>query len=348
MIKVLVIDDSPLVRQLLSHMLNDAPDINVIATAEDPYEARTLIKQHNPDVLTLDIEMPKMDGIAFLRNLMKLRPMPVIMVSTLTHKGAEVTLEALALGAIDFISKPKADLTNTLLEYKDELIAKIRVANKSHVKATTKAPQIKPAQAHLSLKTDKVIAIGASTGGTEAIQRVITQLPANTPPIVIAQHIPAAFSLSFAKRLNSHAAINVIEAQGGETLEVGTAYLAPGNAHLIVEQRGGKLYTKLLETDPVNRHKPSVDVLFNSVAECIGQRAIGILLTGMGKDGAAGLLNLKKMGGYNLIQDQASSVVWGMPGAAAELNAQHENLHLDKISGRLIQLLNTAKSSVKA
>ncbi|MCG9739390.1 chemotaxis response regulator protein-glutamate methylesterase [Shewanella insulae] len=344
MIKVLIIDDSPLVRQLLTHMLAQAPDIKVVASAEDPYEARSLIKQFNPDVLTLDIEMPKMDGIAFLRNLMKLRPMPVVMVSTLTHKGAEITLEALALGAVDFISKPKSDLTNTLLDYTDELIQKVRTAAVSHVKALTRPVAKVAAGNRFANAQDRLIAIGASTGGTEAIQRVITPLPANTPPIVITQHIPAAFSLSFAKRLDSQSAIKVIEAQGGEIIESGTAYLAPGDTHLTVEKRGARLYTKLLDSDPVNRHKPAVDVLFNSIADCFGGNTIGILLTGMGKDGAQGLERLKAAGSHTIIQDEASSVVWGMPGAAAELNAHREILHLDKIPTRLMELLNTNKA----
>ncbi|MCG9720478.1 chemotaxis response regulator protein-glutamate methylesterase [Shewanella sp. Isolate7] len=345
MIKALIIDDSPLVRQLLTHMLSQAPDIKVVASAEDPYEARSLIKQFNPDVLTLDIEMPKMDGIAFLRNLMKLRPMPVVMVSTLTHKGAEVTLEALALGAVDFISKPKSDLTNTLLDYTDELIDKVRTAAVSHVKPLNRPVARVTTSNKFENTGNKLIAIGASTGGTEAIQRVITPLPANTPPIVITQHIPAAFSLSFAKRLDTHSAMKVIEAKGGELIESGTAYLAPGDAHLAVEKRGTRLYTKLLDSDPVNRHKPAVDVLFNSIAECYGADTIGILLTGMGRDGALGLERLKTAGSHTIIQDEASSVVWGMPGAAAELNAHKEILHLDKIPTRLMELLNSSKTA---
>ncbi|WP_076413329.1 chemotaxis response regulator protein-glutamate methylesterase [Shewanella sp. UCD-KL12] len=345
MISVLVIDDSPLVRQLLSHLLNDADDIKVVATAEDPYEARDLIKKLNPDVLTLDIEMPKMDGIAFLRNIMKLRPMPVVMVSTLTEKGAAVTLEALSIGAVDFISKPKSDLTNQLMGYKQELIDKVRLAYKSKVRPrSTAAPIAAKPPLTGEMFSNRLIAIGASTGGTEAIQSVLTQLPANTPPIVIAQHIPAAFSASFAKRLNSNCAMEVIEAQGGERLKAGTAYLAPGSAHMIIERKGSNLFTKLLDTEPVNRHKPSVDVLFNSVVECAAKSTIGVILTGMGKDGAKGLLNMKNKGSYTLAQDEASSVVWGMPGAAVELNAHHEQMHLDKIPQKLLFLLKTENS----
>lgn len=339
MIKVLIIDDSPLVRQLLSHLLSDAPDINVVGTAEDPYEAREQIKKLHPDVLTLDIEMPKMDGIAFLRNLMKLKPMPVIMISTLTEKGAAVTLEALSIGAVDFIQKPKSDLTNKLMDYQEELIEKIRFASKSKIRPHTPIPKPSILSSNFSYSQSKVIAIGASTGGTEAIQRLICQLPCDISPIVIAQHIPAAFSTSFAKRLNKNVSMTVIEAQGGEKLMQGTAYIAPGNAHLIIERKGGSLYTKLLDTEPVNRHKPSVDVLFDSVAESIGKSALGVILTGMGKDGAKGLLNMKEHGSYTLAQDEASSVVWGMPGAAVEIKATSEVLHIDRIPPKLLSLL---------
>ena len=343
MIKVLVVDDSPLVRQLLTHLLSDTPDIQVVGSAEDPYEARELIKKLHPDVLTLDIEMPKMDGIAFLRNLMKLKPMPVIMVSTLTEKGAAITLEALSIGAVDFILKPKSDLTNKLMDYREELIDKIRFAFKSKIRPHTSIPKPIVTKDKTSYLQNQVIAIGASTGGTEAIQRVICQLPTNLPPIVIAQHIPAAFSASFAKRLNKNAGMTVIEAQGGEQLKYGTAYLAPGNAHLIVEKRGMSLYTKLLDTEPVNRHKPSVDVLFDSVADSVGKAALGVILTGMGQDGAKGLLKMKKQGSFTLAQDEASSVVWGMPGAAVDINASSEVLHIDRIPPKILSLLTSKK-----
>ncbi|MBW8185342.1 protein-glutamate methylesterase/protein-glutamine glutaminase [Shewanella nanhaiensis] len=339
MIKVLVVDDSPLVRQLLTHLLSDAPDIKVVGTAEDPYEAREQIKRLHPDVLTLDIEMPKMDGIAFLRNLMKLKPMPVIMVSTLTEKGAAVTLEALSIGAVDFILKPKSDLTSRLMEYREELIEKIHFASKSTIRPHTPIPKPSSAKQKSTYSRNKVIAIGASTGGTEAIQRLICQLPHDISPIVIAQHIPAAFSTSFAKRLNSNASMTVIESQGGELLKPGTAYLAPGSAHLIVERKGMSLYTKLLDTDPVNRHRPSVDVLFDSVAESVGKSALGVILTGMGKDGAKGLLNMRNKGSFTVAQDEASSVVWGMPGAAVDIEASSEILHIDRIPQKILSLL---------
>lgn len=339
MIKVLIVDDSALVRQLLSHLLSQADDIDVVGCAEDPYQAREMIKALNPDVLTLDIEMPKMDGIAFLRNLMKLRPMPVIMVSTLTEKGAAITLEALSLGAIDFIAKPKADLANRLFNYQNELIEKIRLAAKSHVRAISRNP---PQLDHSNKLKNRLIAIGASTGGTEAIQRIVAQLPENFPPIVIAQHIPAAFSASFAKRLNSHSRMTVIESQGNEIIKPGMAYLAPGHCHLKVQRKGTHLYTLLCDSEPVNRHKPSVDVLFDSVSECVAKSSIGILLTGMGRDGALGLSRMRQQGAYTIAQDEASSIVWGMPGAAVEMDACEEQLHIDKIPQRLLSLLKSS------
>ncbi len=344
MIKVLVIDDSALVRQLLSHMLSLASDIEVVGCAEDPYQARTMIKQLNPDVLTLDIEMPRMDGLAFLRNLMRLRPMPVIMVSTLTEQGASATLEALALGAVDFIPKPKNDLANRLADYQDELVEKIRIAAKS--KAQTPTQLTKPTATNQYQFEETLVAIGASTGGTEAIQRIVSQLPANFPPLVIAQHIPPAFSASFAKRLNSYTDITIHEAKGNERLQAGHAYLAPGDVHLAIEKRGKALYTQIIDSEPVNRHKPSVDVLFNSVAECSGIAAVGIILTGMGKDGAQGLLAMKQAGAHTIAQDEASSVVWGMPGASVNLNAHNEQLALDKIANRLLTKLQA--KTVKA
>ncbi|MGL4476214.1 MAG: protein-glutamate methylesterase/protein-glutamine glutaminase, partial [Shewanella sp.] len=317
MIKVLVIDDSALVRQLLTHMLEQADDICVVGGAENPLQARDMIKTLAPDVLTLDIEMPKMDGIAFLRNLMRLRPMPVIMISTLTEKGAAITLEALSIGAIDFIAKPKNDLQNSLPTYQAELLEKVRQAACCRIRP--KMPVTPIISTHNAKLKNRLVAIGASTGGTEAIAELISTLPANFPPVVIAQHIPAAFSASFARRLDTKCAMSVHEAVGGELLKPGFVYVAPGDKHLTIIRRGTHFYTELLDTDPVNRHKPSVEVLFNSVAECAGQQSIGVMLTGMGKDGAQGLLAMKEQGSHNICQDEATSVVWGMPGAAVAI-----------------------------
>ncbi|MBV7316945.1 chemotaxis response regulator protein-glutamate methylesterase [Shewanella sp. NIFS-20-20] len=339
MIKVLVIDDSALVRQLLTHMLEQANDITVVGCAENPLQAREMIKTLSPDVLTLDIEMPKMDGIAFLRNLMRLRPMPVVMISTLTEKGAAITLEALSLGAIDFIAKPKNDLQNSLPTYQAELLDKVRQAARCRVRSTP-PPSTTAVPHDLKLK-NRIIAIGASTGGTEAIAQLISALPANFPPVVIAQHIPAAFSASFARRLDAKCNLNVSEARGNEVLKAGYVYVAPGDKHMTIVKKGMQFYTQLVDTAPVNRHKPSVEVLFNSIAECAAQQSIGVMLTGMGKDGAQGLLAMKEHGSYNLCQDEATSVVWGMPGAAVAIDAHHEQQPLHLIANRLLSLLKS-------
>ncbi|NKF52135.1 chemotaxis response regulator protein-glutamate methylesterase [Shewanella sp. WXL01] len=337
MIKVLVIDDSALMRKLLSHMLEQAEDIEVVGTAEDAYQAREQIKKLNPDVITLDVEMPKMDGLAFLRNLMRLRPMPVVMVSSLTEKGAAVTLEAMELGAVDFIAKPKNNQPQDLTQFHHYLVHKVRGASqaKYQIKPKHKTP-IKPPRKRFH---NRLIAIGASTGGTEAIQYLLKQMPLTCPPILIAQHIPPVFSASFAKRLNSNCEIEIIEAQGGEMLTPGTAYIAPGDKHLTIDVRLGFAYCKLIDSDPVNRHKPSVDVLFDSIAEVQAKSAVGVLLTGMGQDGSKGLLKLNKAGAYTIAQDEASSVVWGMPGAAVALGACNEQLNLEDIAPKLFELL---------
>jgi len=340
MIKVLVIDDSAFMRQLLTHMLDADDNIIVVGEAEDPYEARELIKKLSPDVLTLDVEMPKMDGLAFLRNLMRLRPMPVVMVSSLTQKGADVTLEALSLGAIDYVAKPKNNHQNSLALFQNNLVYKVLAAGQISFEAP---PPIRhhllpPADINNKFK-NRLIAIGASTGGIEAIQTLLTPLPANFPPIVITQHIPPVFSTSFAARLNKNCGLNVMEAQGGEKLLADHVYIAPGDKHLIIIRDGAHLKTKLLNSDPVNRHKPSVDVLFNSVAENAAKTSIGILLTGMGNDGSQGLLTMRQNGAYTIAQDQASSVVWGMPGAAVGINAANEVLPLDDMSSKLLTLL---------
>ncbi|MGH8180947.1 MAG: protein-glutamate methylesterase/protein-glutamine glutaminase, partial [Steroidobacteraceae bacterium] len=302
-IRVLIVDDSALVRSLLSDILKAAAGIEVVGVAADAHAAREKIKQLNPDVLTLDVEMPKMDGITFLRNLMRLRPMPVVMVSSLTERGADVTLDALALGAVDYLSKPKIDLAATLKDYADELIEKIRIAARASVRALDprqSRPHDSPRPAHSAdavlLKssrpgrplrtTDRVIAIGASTGGTEAIKEVLMRLPPDCPGVVIAQHIPKAFSAPFARRMNDCCPVSVCEAQDGQHLLPGHAYIAPGDRHLMLVRDGARYVCRLDDGVPVNRHKPSVDVLFRSVAQNAGRNAIGVLLTGMGRDGS--------------------------------------------------------------
>jgi two-component system, chemotaxis family, protein-glutamate methylesterase/glutaminase len=356
-IKVLIVDDSALVRSLLTDILRADPGIEVVGVASDAHIAREKIKALNPDVLTLDVEMPKMDGITFLKNLMRLRPMPVVMVSSLTERGADVTLDALALGAVDYLSKPKIDLAATLKDYGDELIDKIRAASKASVRAldprraaaiatniVTKAahstdavlPKAPPPKQLRT--TDRIIAIGASTGGTEAIKEVLMRLPPDTPGVVIAQHIPKAFSGPFAKRMNDCCQVTVYEAQDGQQVLAGHAYIAPGDKHLMVVRDGARYVCRLDDGVPVNRHKPSVDVLFRSVAQNAGRNAIGAILTGMGKDGARGLKEMLDAGSRTIAQDEATSVVWGMPGEAVSLGAAQYVLPLENVAGKILSL----------
>lgn len=350
-VKVLIVDDSALIRQLLTQILESSSEIEVVGAARDPLDAREKIKQLNPDVLTLDVEMPKMDGITFLKNLMRLRPMPVVMISTLTETGANVTLEALEIGAVDFISKPKVDVQEALSDYAELIIEKVLMAAKARVREyrqVSKPQQVdKKLSADAVLKrqeairfrtTDKIIAIGASTGGTEAIREVLVALPANAPGIVISQHIPVAFSAAFTERVNRQALINVLEPRDGDRILPGHAYIAPGDRHLIVERSGANYYIcRLNDGPPVNRHKPSVDVMFRSVAQNVGPNAMGVMLTGMGADGAQGMLEMKQQGAYNVSQDEQSCVVWGMPGAAVKLGAVDKELNLSNISQEIIQ-----------
>ena len=355
-IRVLIVDDSALVRSLLTDILNAAADIEVVGVAADAHAAREKIKQLNPDVLTLDVEMPKMDGITFLRNLMRLRPMPVVMVSSLTERGADVTLDALALGAVDYLSKPKIDLAATLKDYADELIEKIRIAARASVRALDARQPPRPAgavgPAHSAdavlpktpprnrplRTTDRVIAIGASTGGTEAIKEVLMRLPPDCPGVVIAQHIPKAFSTPFARRMNDCCPMSVCEAQDGQHVLAGHAYIAPGDRHLMLVRDGARYVCRLDDGVPVNRHKPSVDVLFRSVAQNAGRNAIGVLLTGMGKDGSRGLKEMLDSGSRTIAQDEATSVVWGMPGEAVALGAAEHVMALESVAGKILAL----------
>jgi two-component system chemotaxis response regulator CheB len=308
-IKVLVIDDSALVRQILVEILKSARDIEVVGTASDPFVARERIKETNPDVLTLDVEMPRMDGLTFLANLMRLRPMPVVMVSSLTERGAETTLKALELGAVDFVSKPKVDVAGTLADFSEEILDKIRVAAGARVRARSgtvsavppkhTADAILPAAAdskRLLRTTDRIVAVGASTGGTEAIREFLMGLPADSPAVVIAQHIPAAFSAPFTRRMDTLCQLSVCEPHDGQQIMPGHVYIAPGGKHLLVERDGARYLCRLNEGPPVNRHCPSVDVLFRSVAQKVGPNAVGVILTGMGDDGARGLKEMRDAG----------------------------------------------------
>ncbi|WP_075594304.1 chemotaxis response regulator protein-glutamate methylesterase [Pseudoalteromonas sp. PAB 2.2] len=338
MIKVLIVDDSPLIRGLLKEILEQADDIHVVGSAEDPYEAREQIKRLNPDVLTLDIEMPKMDGLSFLKNLMRLRPMPVVMISTLTQKGSPITLEALETGAVDFIAKPTANVSQSLQRYAHLLHQKIRTAAGARVRAFKEQNlEADSALSTLQFKANSVLAIGASTGGTEAIKEVLVRMPEQCPPIVITQHIPPVFSTSFAMRMDRTCKINVKEAEHGDKLRPGWAYIAPGDQHLSIVKQGSALYCQLDTSELVNRHRPAVDVLFNSLLVACPKATIAALLTGMGSDGAKGLLALKQAGAYTIAQDELSSVVWGMPKAAIELDAAHEIVRLDKITAQMLK-----------
>jgi two-component system chemotaxis response regulator CheB len=357
MVKVLIIDDSALIRQMLTQIFDSSDEIEVVGTAVDPIVAREKIKKLNPDVLTLDIEMPRMDGLTFLRNLMRLRPMPVVMISTLTEKGAAVTLEALELGAVDFVAKPKVDVSNSLNEYAADIIAKVKMAAKANVRTLDVKPAVKKvlsvapekqgadavipassAKKHFKT-TDKIIALGSSTGGTEAIKEVVTRLPNTTPAIVISQHLPAAFSESFAKHVNEATEMTVCIAQNGQQILTGNIYIAPGDKHLLIIRDGARYICQLNDGPLVNRHKPSVDVMFRSVAQNVGSNAIGVMLTGMGADGASAMKEMKDAGSVNIIQDEASSVVWGMPGEAFKLDAADYVVPLDKVAAQILALV---------
>jgi two-component system chemotaxis response regulator CheB len=353
-IKVLIVDDSALVRRILTEMLSSDSSITVLGAAHDAYDARAKIKALNPDVLTLDIEMPRMDGITFLRNLMRLRPMPVIMVSSLTDKGAEVTLDALSIGAVDYLPKPKIDLAATLADYKEELIAKVKAAASARVRATVPTASadaiLEKRDPQRQLRTtERIVAIGASTGGTEAIKEVLIRLPPDTPGIVITQHIPKLFSGAFARRMDACCQVSVCEAEDGQQILRGHAYIAPGDMHLLVVRDGTRYVCRLDDGPPVNRHKPSVDVLFRSVAEQAGRNAIGVILTGMGKDGALGLKEMRDAGGRTVAQDEATSIVWGMPGEAVAVGGAAEVLPLGDICSHVLQLadeMDITKSAV--
>lgn len=352
-IKALIVDDSALVRDVLTKVLSSDRGIEVVGTAPDPLIARDKIKALNPDVITLDVEMPKMDGISFLRNLMRLRPMPVVMISSLTEAGAEVTLEALDLGAVDFVTKPSVGIADGLDEYAIDIIAKVKAAAGAKVRSLSEKKEIRvtpkfsadavlaPSKRSGRLKTtEKIIAIGASTGGTEAIKEVMMAMPADAPAVVIAQHIPAAFSAAFAKRMNGVSPMTVLEPQDGDQILPGHAYIAPGDQHLMVTRSGARYICKLSDGPAVNRHRPSVDVLFRSVAQCVGVNAVGVILTGMGNDGATGLKELLDAGAMTIAQDESTSVVWGMPGEAVKLGAAQQVVGLPQVAETILTLLH--------
>lgn len=347
-IRVLVVDDSALIRGVMKEIINSQPDMEVVGVAPDPLVARDLIKQTHPDVLTLDVEMPKMDGLEFLEKLMRLRPMPVVMVSSLTERGSEITMRALELGAVDFVTKPKMSIQSGMLEYADLISEKIRIAARAKLRSRAlpggagqaPAPTLAPLRNPFA-SSEKLIIIGASTGGTEAIKDFLIQLPSDCPGILITQHMPEGFTRSFANRLDKLCKISVKEAEGEERILPGHAYLAPGHSHLLLVRSGANYMTRIDQGPPVNRHRPSVDVLFKSAALSAGKNAVGVILTGMGKDGAAGMLEMKMAGAYNLAQDEASCVVFGMPKEAIAIGAIHDVAPLHELPSRVMQFFNT-------
>src|SRR5580658_3704370 len=358
-IKVLIIDDSALVRAMLTKILGADPALQVVGTAADAFIAREKIKLLNPDVLTLDVEMPRMDGLAFLRNLMRLRPMPVVMCSSLTQQGAAVALDALSLGAVDFVAKPTVDVIHGIKESSREIISKVKMAAHAQVRPLLDVPSMvvvdrhdadavlpkRSAPTHFAT-TDRIIAIGASTGGTEAIKQVLMSLPSDVPGIVITQHIPKAFSGPFALRMNASSVLNVCEAGDGQPILAGHVYIAPGDQHLIVVRDGARYQCRLSDGELVNRHRPSVDVLFRSVAQSAGRNSIGVMLTGMGRDGAEGMKEMREAGAMTIAQDEKSSVVWGMPGAAWQIGAVQSLHPLQQIAARIVELTNVRPDSL--
>jgi two-component system chemotaxis response regulator CheB len=350
--RVVVVDDSALVRGLLAEIIDRQPDMCCIGAAADPLVAREMIRNLNPDVITLDVEMPRMDGLDFLSRLMRLRPMPVVMVSTLTERGADVTLKALELGAIDFVAKPKIGVADGLRQLGADITEKIRTAAKARVSRLPAAapaagaapgaaapPRPSPMAALGRLSTEKIIFIGASTGGTEATRELLTALPADSPAVMITQHMPPGFTKSYAARLDGLCRIRVAEARDGERVLPGHAYIAPGGFHLSVERSGANYVARVQDGEPVNRHKPSVEVLFDSAAKVVGRNALGVMLTGMGADGARAMKTMRDAGSFNLVQDEASCVVFGMPREAIAQGAAHEVLPLARIAPRLLEWL---------
>jgi two-component system chemotaxis response regulator CheB len=349
--RVLIVDDSALVRQMLGQMLASDPAITVVGAAPDPLIAREMIKSLNPDVVTLDIEMPRMDGLAFLEKIMTLHPMPVVMISSLTQKGADTALRALAIGAVDYVAKPTIGLVDGFRSLRDEIVAKVKAAAKAKVRPlcinkTPAAATPLPGGGYSS--SERVIAIGASTGGVEALQTLLTAFPADAPAIMITQHMPALFTASFANRLDQFCAVTVCQAQDKERVLPGHVYIAPGGFHLELARSGANYVCRVHDQAPVSGHRPSVDVLFRSVARAAGANAVGIILTGMGKDGAAGLLEMRQAGASTVGQSEATCVVYGMPKAAHDCGATELELPLEKIPEHvLFQCRATAERAVR-
>lgn len=343
-VKVLVVDDSAIARQVLTNALKSSPLIDVVGSAPDPYAARDLIVSLKPDVVTLDVQMPRMDGITFLKKLMKHFPIPVVMVSSLTQKGAETTIAALEAGAVEVVPKPVMGQGN-LNEITIELVDKVIAASRARVRPMTKsavsgkATPIAYSATTGAASTGKIIAIGASTGGTEALKVVLTKMPTNAPGVVVVQHMPETFTKAFAERLNSLSAIYIKEAVNGDKVATGTALIAPGGKHMILRRNGAGYSVEVKDGPLVNRHRPSVEALFNSVAAIAGDKAVGVILTGMGADGAEGMLRMKDAGASNIAQDEESCVVFGMPKEAIKLGGVHEIKPLDKITETILRMV---------
>ena len=348
-IRVLIVDDSALIRKVLTEIINSHHDMEAIGAAPDPLVAREMIRALNPDVLTLDVEMPRMDGLDFLKKLMRLRPMPVVMVSTVTEKGSDITFQALELGAVDFVSKPKIDIASGMQGYSDEIADKIRAAMVARIRRhvikevdpRNSADVVLPAIANRVASTEKLIIVGASTGGTEALKDFMIQLPLDCPGMLITQHMPENFTKAFAARLDRQCKITVVEAKGGERVLPGHAFLAPGHSHLLLKRSGANYITELSQGELVNRHRPSVDVLFRSAANFAGKNAIGVILTGMGKDGAAGMMEMKQAGAYNFAQDEASCTVFGMPKEAIAQGGVDEVVPLQNMAKQVLSKISS-------
>ena len=349
-IKVVIVDDSALIRSVMREIISSQPDMEVVGVAPDPIVARDVIREMNPDVITLDVEMPRMDGLDFLERLMRLKPTPVVMVSSLTERGSEITMRALELGAVDFVTKPKMSIQSGMHEYAEMIADKVRAAARAKVKARQSTPggaagvdasQTLPLLRNTLASSEKMIIVGASTGGTEAIKEFLVRMPVDCPGILIVQHMPEGFTTSFAKRLDGLCKITVREAVHGERVLPGHAYIAPGHSHLRLGRSGANYVTELDQGPPVNRHRPSVDVLFRSAASNGGKNAVGVILTGMGKDGAAGMLEMKEAGAWNVAQDEISCVVFGMPREAIALGAVHEVAPLTDLPAKVLQHINS-------
>lgn len=338
MIKVLIVDDSAVIRQVLRAKLESAPDIEVIGTACDPYEARDLIAKQVPDVITLDVEMPRMDGIAFLRKLMSHHPIPTVIVSSVTQEGTKNAIDALQAGAVQVLAKPANAYS---LGHLDSLLLEaVRAASTSTVRRLLSQPQASTkVQSSLACTTDQVLAIGASTGGTRAIEQILTELPADCAGTLIVQHMPAQFTKSFADRLQGLCRMEVCEAKSGDTLSPGKVLIAPGDSHMLLRRNGARYFVEIKEGPLVSGHRPSVDVLFRSVAKASGTNAVGVLLTGMGSDGAKGLLEMRQSGSATMTQDEASSIVYGMPMQAVKIGASEKEVPLDKMAGEICKAL---------